>query len=191
MGYRESLVLVNSLVLAVLALALFSSGEKLSVSYDGRALTINGQRKIIVSGSIHYPRSTPEMWPLLIDKAKQGGIDAIETYVFWNAHEPQQGQYDFSGNNDLVRFIRTIQEQGLYAILRIGPYVCAEWNYGGFPVWLHNLPGIEFRTKNKVFMDEMEKFSTLIINMMKEYELFASQGGPIIIAQMIDTKLKE
>ncbi|XP_022972701.1 beta-galactosidase 7-like [Cucurbita maxima] len=124
------------------------------------------------------------MWPLLIDKAKQGGIDAIETYVFWNAHEPQQGQYDFSGNNDRVRFIRTIQEQGLYAILRIGPYVCAEWNYGGFPVWLHNLPGIEFRTKNKVFMDEMEKFSTLIINMMKEYELFASQGGPIIIAQI-------
>ena len=70
------------------------------------------------------------MWPDLIKKAKEGGLDAIETYVFWNAHEPSRRVYDFSANNDLITFLKTIQDSGLYAILRIGPYVCAEWNYG-------------------------------------------------------------
>lgn len=92
------------------------------------------------------------MWPDLINKAKDGGLDAIETYVFWNAHEPSRRQYDFSGNLDLVRFIKTIQSAGLYSVLRIGPYVCAEWNYGGFPVWLHNMPNMKFRTINPSFM---------------------------------------
>ncbi|XP_074317084.1 beta-galactosidase 15-like isoform X2 [Silene latifolia] len=154
------------------------------VTHDGRSILINGERKIILSGSIHYPRSTPEMWPDLIRKAKEGGLDAIETYVFWNAHEPKRRQYDFNGNNDLIRFIKTVQDAGLYAILRIGPYTCAEWNYGGFPVWLHNLPGIELRTDNKVFKDEMQNFTTLIVDMIKEENLFASQGGPIILAQI-------
>ncbi|KAL3825641.1 hypothetical protein ACJIZ3_021670 [Penstemon smallii] len=154
------------------------------VTHDGRAIKINGERKIILSGSIHYPRSTPEMWPDLIRKAKEGGLDAIETYVFWNAHEPLRRQYDFTGNLDLIRFLKTIQDEGLYSVLRIGPYVCAEWNYGGFPVWLHNQPGIEIRTANSVYMDEMQNFTTLIVDMVKQEKLFASQGGPIILAQI-------
>ncbi|XP_052182584.1 beta-galactosidase-like [Diospyros lotus] len=124
------------------------------------------------------------MWPDLIKKAKEGGIDAIETYVFWNAHEPVRRQYDFSGNNDLIRFIKTIQSEGLYAVLRIGPYVCAEWNFGGFPMWLKNLPGVELRTANTVFMNEMQNFTSLVVDMVKEEKLFASQGGPIILAQI-------
>jgi hypothetical protein len=120
------------------------------------------------------------MWPDLMKKSREGGLDAIETYVFWNAHEPARRQYDCSGNLDLVRFLKAIQDEGLYAVLRIGPYVCAEWNYGyeisrwfflcfyfhvfifllilmyfslssGFPVWLHNMPGIQMRTDNDVF----------------------------------------
>ncbi|KAI4379584.1 hypothetical protein MLD38_005862 [Melastoma candidum] len=154
------------------------------VSHDGRAITIDGKRRILLSGSIHYARSTAEMWPDLIKKAKDGGVDAIETYVFWNLHEPVRRQYDFSGNNDLIRFIKTIQSEGLYSVLRIGPYVCAEWNYGGFPVWLHNMPGIELRTANDVFMNEMQNFTSLIVNMVKQENLFASQGGPIILAQI-------
>lgn len=100
------------------------------------------------------------MWEDLIQKAKDGGLDVIDTYVFWNVHEPSAGnviiwilaflsfsflhyknlffffhfsgyfQYNFEGRNDLVRFIKTIQKVGLYAHLRIGPYVCAEWNFG-------------------------------------------------------------
>ncbi|KAF8403186.1 hypothetical protein HHK36_011283 [Tetracentron sinense] len=123
------------------------------------------------------------IWPELIKKAKEGGLDAIETYVFWNAHEPQHRQYDFSGNLDLIRFLKTVQDEGLYAILRIGPYVCAEWNYGGFPVWLHNMKNVEFRTINSVIMNEMQNFTTLIVDMANQEKPFASEGGPIIIAQ--------
>ncbi|KAJ4885015.1 beta-galactosidase 15 [Raphanus sativus] len=154
------------------------------VSHDGRAITIDGHRRVLLSGAIHYPRSTPEMWPDLIRKSKEGGLDAIETYVFWNAHEPTRRQYDFSGKLDLIRFLKTIQDEGLYGVLRIGPYACAEWNYGGFPVWLHNMPGMVFRTTNKAFMDEMQNFTTMIVDMVKKENLFASQGGPIILAQI-------
>ncbi|XP_002516256.2 beta-galactosidase 15 [Ricinus communis] len=163
---------------------LFTFVSATIVSHDGRAITIDGKRRVLISGSIHYPRSTAEMWPDLIKKSKEGGLDAIETYVFWNSHEPSRRQYDFSGNLDLVRFIKTIQAEGLYAVLRIGPYVCAEWNYGGFPMWLHNLPGCELRTANSVFMNEMQNFTSLIVDMMKDENLFASQGGPIILAQV-------
>ncbi|XP_050243381.1 beta-galactosidase 15-like [Quercus robur] len=166
------------------AFSLFMPSLSIDVSYDGRSLKIDGEPKIILSGSIHYPRSTPEMWQPLIQKAKEGGIDAIETYVFWNAHEPLRRQYDFSGNLDLVRFIKTIQSEGLYAVLRIGPYTCAEWNYGGLPVWLHNIPGIQLRTANPLYLSEMKNFTTLIVDMMKRENLFASQGGPIILSQI-------
>ncbi|CAJ2641457.1 unnamed protein product [Trifolium pratense] len=154
------------------------------VTYDGRSLIINGQRNILFSGSIHYPRSTPQMWPDLIAKAKQGGLDVIQTYVFWNLHEPQQGKYDFSGRYDLVRFIKEIQAQGLYVCLRIGPFIESEWTYGGFPFWLHDVPGIVYRTDNEPFKFYMQNFTTKIVNMMKEEGLYASQGGPIILSQI-------
>ena len=70
------------------------------------------------------------MWMDLIKKSKEGGLDAIETNVFWNAHEPIRRQYDFTGRNNLTRFIKTIQDAGLYSILCICPYAYAEWNYG-------------------------------------------------------------
>ncbi|WZY97136.1 hypothetical protein YC2023_069465 [Brassica napus] len=168
----------------ILCCLLVGSSYATIVSHDGRAITIDGHRRVLLSGSIHYPRSTPEMWPDLIKKSKEGGLDAIETYVFWNAHEPTRRQYDFSGKLDLIRFLKTINDEGLYGVLRIGPYACAEWNYGGFPVWLHNIPGMVFRTTNKAFMDEMQNFTTMIVDMVKKEKLFASQGGPIILAQI-------
>lgn len=155
-----------------------------SVTYDRKAIVINGQRRILISGSIHYPRSTPDMWEDLIQKAKDGGLDVVETYVFWNVHEPTPGNYDFEGRYDLVRFIKTIQKAGLYAHLRIGPYVCAEWNFGGFPVWLKYVPGISFRTDNEPFKMAMQGFTEKIVGLMKSEKLFESQGGPIILSQI-------
>lgn len=154
------------------------------MTYDRRSLIINGQPKILFSGSIHYPRSTPDMWPSLISKAKRGGLDVIQTYVFWNLHEPRRGQYDFSGRRDIVSFIKQIQAQGLYASLRIGPYVESEWSYGGLPFWLHDIPGIVYRSDNKPFKFYMQNFTTMIVNMMKSEGLYASQGGPIILSQI-------
>ncbi|KAI3410865.1 Beta-galactosidase [Psidium guajava] len=181
---KTMLSLPTTLLFLFIFLILHSFACAVEVSHDGRAITIDGKRRVLLSGSIHYPRSTAEMWPDLIRKAKEGGLDAIETYVFWDVHEPVRRRYNFAGNLDLVRFLKTVHDAGLYAVLRIGPYVCAEWTYGGFPVWLHNLPGVELRTANDVYMNEMKNFTTLIVNMMKQESLFASQGGPIILAQI-------
>ncbi|KAJ7951636.1 Beta-galactosidase [Quillaja saponaria] len=144
------LVMWNVFVFVVVVCFLVGSATA-SVSYDRKAITINGQRRILISGSIHYPRSTPEMWPDIIQKAKEGGLDVIQTYVFWNGHEPSPGKYYFEGNYDLVKFVKLVKQAGLYVHLRIGPYVCAEWNFGGFPVWLKYIPGIDFRTDNGPF----------------------------------------
>ncbi|XP_020873311.1 beta-galactosidase 12 isoform X4 [Arabidopsis lyrata subsp. lyrata] len=157
---------------------------KAMVTYDRKAVIINGQRRILLSGSIHYPRSTPEMWPDLIQKAKDGGLDVIQTYVFWNGHEPSPGQYYFEDRYDLVKFIKLVQQAGLYVHLRIGPYVCAEWNFGGFPVWLKYVPDMVFRTDNEPFKAAMQKFTEKIVGMMKEEKLFETQGGPIILSQI-------
>ncbi|KAL5765826.1 hypothetical protein ACOSP7_016443 [Xanthoceras sorbifolium] len=177
---RREEIPVILLCLAVFAAVSFAA----NVTYDHRAVVIDGKRRVLVSGSIHYPRSTPEMWPDLIQKSKDGGLDVIETYVFWNGHEPVRNQYNFEGRYDLVKFVKLVAEAGLYVHLRIGPYVCAEWNYGGFPLWLHFVPGIELRTDNEPFKAEMQRFTVKIVDMMKQERLFASQGGPIILSQI-------
>ncbi|CAA0842093.1 Beta-galactosidase 1 [Striga hermonthica] len=171
-----------SILLLFLASVFLSVGA--TISYDDKAFVIDGKRRILISGSIHYPRSTPEMWPDLIQKAKDGGLDVIQTYVFWNGHEPTRGNYNFEGQFDLVKFIKLVQRAGLYVHLRIGPYVCAEWNFGGFPVWLKYVPGIEFRTDNEPFKAAMQGFVEKIVNLMKSENLFEPQGGPIIMSQI-------
>ncbi|CAK9153430.1 unnamed protein product [Ilex paraguariensis] len=155
-----------------------------NVTYDRRSLIIDGQRKLLISASIHYPRSVPAMWAGLVQTAKEGGVDVIETYVFWNGHELSPGNYYFGGRYDLVKFAKIVQQAGLYLILRIGPFVAAEWNFGGVPVWLHYVPGTVFRTDNEPFKYHMQKFMTFIVKLMKQEKLFALQGGPIILAQV-------
>ncbi|CAN6441765.1 unnamed protein product [Victoria cruziana] len=178
--WRES----TAMLWFLLTLATLTEVVVSSVSYDHTSIIINGKRRILISGSIHYPRSTPEMWPDLIQKAKLGGLDVIQTYVFWNGHEPSPGKYYFEGRYDLVRFIKLVQEAGLYVHLRIGPYICAEWNFGGFPVWLKYVPGISFRTDNEPFKIAMKGFTQKIVEMMKAEKLFQTQGGPIILSQI-------
>ncbi|KAK4483336.1 hypothetical protein RD792_010522 [Penstemon davidsonii] len=148
----------------------FITGEffkPFNVSYDGRAMIIDGKRRMLISGGIHYPRATPEMWPDLIAKSKEGGVDVIETYVFWNGHEPVRGQYNFEGRYDIVKFVKQVGSSGL-----------------GFPVWLRDKPGIEFRTDNTPFKEEMQRFVKRIVDLMRENSLFSWQGGPIIMLQI-------
>ncbi|TQD71177.1 hypothetical protein C1H46_043297 [Malus baccata] len=178
---------VSKLLVLFMSMALFLGSELIhctTVTYDKKAILINGQRRLLISGSIHYPRSTPQMWEGLIQNAKDGGLDVIDTYVFWNGHEPSPGNYYFEGRYDLVGFIKTVQKAGLFLHLRIGPYICAEWNFGGFPVWLKYVPGISFRTDNGPFKMAMQGFTQKIVQMMKDEKLFASQGGPIILSQI-------
>ncbi|KAL2501329.1 Beta-galactosidase 12 [Forsythia ovata] len=172
------------LVFILFFFTLVCSSVRATVSYDDKAFVIDGKRRILISGSIHYPRSTPQMWPDLIKKAKDGGLDVIQTYIFWNGHEPSPGKYNFVGRYDIVKFIKLVKQAGLYVHLRIGPYVCAEWNFGGIPVWLKYVPGMEFRTDNKPFKAAMKTFVAKIVYMMKSEKLFEPQGGPIIMSQI-------
>ncbi|KAG8048213.1 hypothetical protein GUJ93_ZPchr0008g12393 [Zizania palustris] len=177
------------LLLAAAALAASASSYELTkngtiITYDRRSLIIDGRRELFFSGSIHYPRSPPDTWHDLINKAKEGGLNVIETYVFWNGHEPEKGVYNFEGRYDLVKFVKLIQEKEMYAVIRIGPFVQAEWNHGGLPYWLREVPGIIFRTNNEPFKKHMKEFVTLIVNKLKDAKLFASQGGPIILSQI-------
>ncbi len=153
-----------------------------TIGYDARALTMDGQRQMLWSGAIHYPRSTPGMWPALMQRSKSAGLNAIETYVFWNLHERKRGQYDFSDRLDLRQFCTVAQQHGLDVILRIGPYICAEINYGGLPAWLRDVPGIRMRTWNKPFMQAMARWVQDIGDYMRP--LLATHGGPIIAAQI-------
>ncbi|KAI4386046.1 hypothetical protein MLD38_004016 [Melastoma candidum] len=183
-GKERGRSLESQFLVVLLILGTISAVFGANVTYDHRAVVIDGKRRVLVSGSIHYPRSTPEMWPDIVQKSKDGGLDVIETYVFWNIHEPVRGQYDFEGRKDLVKFVKTVADAGLFVHLRIGPYVCAEWNYGGFPVWLHFIPGIQLRTDNEPFKAEMQRFTAMIVELMKQNSLFASLGGPIILSQI-------
>ncbi|CAO2832410.1 unnamed protein product [Amaranthus hypochondriacus] len=177
-----TLISVHSFILVlILHLAVGNAGN---VSFDSRSFIIDGQRKLLISAAIHYPRSVPAMWPGLIQLAKEGGANVIESYVFWNGHELSPDNYYFGGRYDLVKFVKTVQQAGMYMILRIGPFVAAEWTYGGVPVWVHYVPGMEFRTDNEPWKHYMKKFTTYIVNLMKKEKLFASQGGPIIMSQI-------
>ncbi|WOL17238.1 beta-galactosidase 11-like [Canna indica] len=132
-------------VLFILLLVMMSevstckADDQLGVTYDRRSLFINGKRELLFSGDIHYPRSTPAMWPDLIKKAQVGGLNVVQTYAFWNLHEPIEGQYNFEGKYDLVKFIKLIQKQGMYCTLRIGPFIEAEWNFGSIENEYYNV----------------------------------------------------
>ena len=159
------------------------AGSSYTVTYDERSFLINDKRTIILSGSVHYPRSTPGMWDHIFEEMVEDGLNAVEIYVFWNIHEFKRGQvYDFTGPANLPFFVEKAAKAGLFVNLRIGPYVCAEWNYGGLPVWLNSIPGMSLRSDSPVWEKEMERFVTDITKVMEKY--LARNGGPIILAQI-------
>ncbi len=150
--------------------------------FDRRSLIIDGKRELILSGAMHYPRSTPAMWPEILRESKRAGLNCIDTYAFWEAHEPQQGRYNFSGRYDLGRFLDACQNEGLYVILRIGPYVCAEWNFGGLPWWLITKKGLVTRTYNRPFMKAVSQWLRELARRFADRQ--RPRGGPIILVQV-------
>ncbi|XP_056698961.1 beta-galactosidase 13 isoform X2 [Spinacia oleracea] len=154
------------------------------VKFDSRSLIIHGHRELLYSGSVHYPRVPVEEWEDVLDKCKEGGLNVIQTYIFWNVHEPVKGKFNFTGQNDVVRFLNLVAKRGMWATLRVGPFVQGEWNNGGYPFWLREEPNITYRTDNQIFKKNTEKWVTKVVSLMKENKLYASQGGPIILSQI-------
>ncbi len=110
------------------------------------------------------------------------GLNTITTYVFWNVHEPRPGAYDFSGQNDVAEYIREAQQEGLNVILRPGPYVCAEWELGGYPSWLLKDRSMVLRSSNPKYLAAMNRWFT---RLGKEISpLLLRNGGPIIAIQV-------
>lgn len=143
---------------------------------------LNGEKFKIISGSIHYFRVVPEYWKDRLEKLKAMGCNTVETYVAWNIHEPNEGEFHFEEENDLCGFIELAQELGLYVILRPSPYICAEWEFGGFPAWLLTKPGIRLRCNNKVYMDCVERYYDKLIPMIVPYQF--TKGGPVLMLQI-------
>ena len=102
-----------------------------SVKYDNRSFIIDGQRTLLLSGAVHYPRIMAGEWGGVFEEMIKDGLNMVQTYMFWNLHEPRRGdRYDFSGNKNFTRFVELAGKAGLFVTLRIGPFVAAEWDYG-------------------------------------------------------------
>ena len=136
----------------------------------------------IYSGAMHYFRTLPEYWEDRLLKLKKAGFNTVETYVCWNLHEPQKGVFDFSGMLDIAKFIGTAQKLGLYAIVRPGPYICAEWDFGGFPAWLLKDKNIELRCNNDVYLGHVRDFFEKLFSILKPF--FITNGGNILAMQI-------
>jgi beta-galactosidase len=143
---------------------------------------LDGKTFQIISGEMHYPRIPRAYWRARFQMARAMGLNAITTYVFWNAHEPQPGVYDFSGNNDVAEFVREAQQEGLYVILRPGPYVCAEWEFGGYPAWLLKDPSVVVRSSDAKFMEPAARWIKRLGQELAPLQI--GNGGPIILVQV-------
>ena len=144
--------------------------------------TFDGKPAVIVSGSIHYPRVPRPYWRDRIRKAKAMGFNCIGTYVFWNAHENKPGVFDFSGNLDIAAFALACQEEGMWLIVRPGPYVCSEWDFGGLPAWLLKDPDMVVRTNDPKFLEASARYMKAVGQQLRDLQV--THGGPIIQVQV-------
>lgn len=150
--------------------------------YSGSSFYFNNEPIQIISGAIHHFRVVPEYWEDRLLKLKACGFNTVETYVAWNIHEPQKGQFNFEGIADLVCFIEIAGEIGLHVIVRPSPYICAEWEFGGFPAWLLAEPDMRLRCYHKPFLDHVDAYYDVLLPKLRP--LLCTQGGPIIAMQI-------
>lgn len=143
---------------------------------------LDGEPYTIYSGAMHYFRILPEYWEDRLSKLKACGFNTVETYVCWNLHEPKKGEFDFSGMLDIVKYIKTAEKLGLNVILRPGPYICAEWDFGGFPAWLLKDKNIRLRCNDETFISHVTDFFNELLSRVAPLQ--KTRGGNIIAMQI-------
>jgi beta-galactosidase len=143
---------------------------------------LDGEPFRILSGALHYFRVHPDLWADRIAKARLMGLNTIETYVPWNAHSPRRGEFDTTGMLDLGRFLEQVAAAGMYAIVRPGPYICAEWDNGGLPAWLFQEPGVGVRRYEKRFLAAVERYLEDVLGIVRPLQV--DQGGPVLLVQV-------
>ena len=174
------------MILAAVVLAFSRSATPPSSHHgfeiSGRQFLLEGKPFQIISGEMHYARIPREYWHDRLKMARAMGLNTISSYVFWNLHEPKPGVYDFSGQLDVADFIRAAQDEGLYVLLRPGPYVCAEWDLGGLPAWLLADPTIVLRSDDPKFRRPVERWLKRLGQELAPLQ--ATRGGPILAVQV-------
>ena len=174
--------------LALAALLMAATASMQAASKPGTFTTgnktflLNGKPFVVKAAEVHYPRIPRPYWEHRIQMCKALGMNTVCIYVFWNIHEQKEGQFDFTGNNDVAEFCRIAQKNGMYVIVRPGPYVCAEWEMGGLPWWLLKKKDIKLRERDPYFMERVKIFEQKVGEQLAP--LTIQNGGPIIMIQV-------
>ena len=158
-----------------------AAGQQSFVAGNG-AFLLNGKPFVVKAAELHYPRIPRPFWEQRIQLCKALGMNTICLYTFWNAHEPEPGKFDFSGQNDLREFIKLCAKNDMKVILRPGPYVCAEWEMGGLPWWLLKKKDIRLREADPYFLQRVDMFQKEVAEQVAD--LTITHGGPIIMVQV-------
>ena len=166
-------------VLLLMTTALVKAGH---FTVGDKSFLLNGEPFVVKAAEIHYPRIPQPYWEHRIKMCKALGMNTVCIYVFWNIHEQREGQFDFTGNNDVAAFCRLAQKNGMYVIVRPGPYVCAEWEMGGLPWWLLKKKDIRLREQDPYFMERVKIFEQKVGEQLAP--LTIQNGGPIIMVQV-------
>lgn len=151
-----------------------------TVEKDG--FRLGGEPFRVISGAIHYFRVPREYWRDRLIKLKACGFNTVETYVAWNMHEPREGEFDYSDMLDIEDFLATAAELGLYAIVRPGPYICSEWEFGGLPWWLLKNDGIRLRCMDADYIAAVDRFFDSLIPRIAAHQI--TEGGNVILVQV-------
>lgn len=151
-----------------------------TVEKDG--FRLGGEPFRVISGAIHYFRVPREYWRDRLIKLKACGFNTVETYVAWNMHEPREGEFDYSDMLDIEDFLTTAAELGLYAIVRPGPYICSEWEFGGLPWWLLKNDGIRLRCMDADYIAAVDRFFDSLIPRIAAHQI--TEGGNVILVQV-------
>ena len=180
---KTRLTMLLALLFAGLMLCQPAAAQKTGTFEAGKGtFLLNGKPFVVKAAEIHYPRIPREYWDHRIKMCKALGMNTVCIYIFWNIHEQREGQFDFTGNNDIAAFCKLAQKNGMYVIVRPGPYVCAEWEMGGLPWWLLKKKDIRLREQDPYFMERVKIFEEKVGEQLAG--LTIQKGGPIIMVQV-------
>lgn len=181
MTFKHFIATVALLVMAMLP-PVSAARKGGTFTVGDKTFLLNGKPFVVKAAELHYPRIPRPYWEHRIKMCKALGMNTVCLYVFWNIHEQQEGKFDFTGNNDVAEFCRLAQRNGLYVIVRPGPYVCAEWEMGGLPWWLLKKKDIRLREPDPYFMERVKLFERKVGEQLAS--LTIQNGGPIIMVQV-------
>jgi hypothetical protein len=169
----------KSQLLAALAAVPLSAAD---FTWSGSDFLLDGEKFIMLGGQMDPYRVPAELWDDRLAMARAMGLNTIFSYIYWDQLEPQQGEHNTRGTNDIASFIEKADAHGLKVVIRPGPYICGEHEYGGFPWWLANIEGMQVRANNKPFLDASAEYLNWLGSWLEPY--FAINSGPILMAQV-------